>query len=141
NLRHEVEIVLDRHFGIEGNRLGKVTDLSAHLQGIAKNVVPIDCRGSGRWRKIPTKDAHRRRLAGAIRAQEPQDFARLHVKRHVRNRALWSVALTKVRYLDHPHYSLRPLQYMRSLMKESVVVRLILGGGTFCRHMDRPNQI
>src|SRR5262249_39790806 len=72
--------------GIEHHALWQVTDQPANADRLALDVETADpCSPRGR-REEPRGDAHDRRLAGAIRAEEPDDLAPLDVKRDVVHR-------------------------------------------------------
>jgi hypothetical protein len=64
-------------------------------------VLAVDQRGAARRRVEPEHDAHRGGLAGAVRAQEPGDDARLDGEGQVLDGDLLAVALRDMVDFDH----------------------------------------
>ena len=79
-MRHKKQVILHAHLRIQRDGLGKIADTATCLQGLAENVVPGNRGGAGGRRQIPTKNAHGRRLSGAIWSEESEDLAVLDVK-------------------------------------------------------------
>src|SRR5262249_23741977 len=63
------------HLRIERRALGQVAEAGPHLERLIEHVVSVDARGAARRRDEARQDAHRRRFAGAVRAEEAYDLA------------------------------------------------------------------
>ena len=74
-LRHEREVALDVHLGIQGWRLGQVSNGPPCRERIGEHVVAVDHGRAVRRRNEARQHAHRRGLARAVRPEEPHDLA------------------------------------------------------------------
>src|SRR5258705_27316 len=68
---------------------------------LVENGVSVDFRGALGRRDEAREDAHRRRLARAVRAEEPDDFAPSHFEADAVERAEISEALCQFIRIDH----------------------------------------
>jgi hypothetical protein len=75
DLGGEAQVVVDPHLGVERRRLGQVADLAAHLERVLDDVEPVDRGLAGTRQQVAGQDLHRRRLPGAVGAQEADDLA------------------------------------------------------------------
>ncbi len=76
----EVEKVGRRHVRISGRALGKITDVPLRGDRLRRDIVAADYRCAGGGREKTRDHLHRRRLAGAIRAEKAQHLALRHRK-------------------------------------------------------------
>ena len=74
-LRHEVEIFPDGHVGIEGRRFRQVAGAPLRFNRLVEDVEAGDNGLALGGRHVAGEDPHRRRLAGAVLSQEPENFA------------------------------------------------------------------
>ena len=89
------------HVGVQGGMLGQIANAFAYLERVLEDVEPRDFdRPTGR-RHEPGDDAHRRRLAGAIRAEKAQDLPGRHAERDIGDRGQVTVAFGEMLDFDH----------------------------------------
>src|SRR5581483_8790631 len=101
DLRHEAEILGDGHVGVERRRFRQVSGAALGFDRLVEDVEPGDERFAFSRRHVTGEDAHRRRLAGAVRAEEPEDLAALDAEAHVFYGGDAAVALGEVLDLNH----------------------------------------
>ena len=77
DLRHKVQVGLDRHFRVERRIFREIADPAPDLEALLKNIVPGDARGAVARRHVAGEDAHRGGLARAVRPQKSEDFTLL----------------------------------------------------------------
>src|SRR5207248_5803478 len=70
-----VEIFLDAHLGVERDVVGQVADVLAHLHRLRHDIEAGDARDAAGRRQVRREDAHGRRLAGAVEAEEANDLS------------------------------------------------------------------
>jgi hypothetical protein len=75
--RRQPQVLAARQERVERGLLERCADCPAHLRALAYDVVAGDGRPAGRRRQQGHEHVHRRRLAGAVRAEEAVDLARL----------------------------------------------------------------
>ena len=61
--------------GVERRLLQSRADRGAHLRALRRHIIPGDAGAAGRRRQKRRQDVHRRRLAGAVRAEEAVDLS------------------------------------------------------------------
>ena len=66
---------------VEIGLFGKIADLAVHPDVFDRT--PADARGAGGGENKPHQKLQRGGLAGAVRAEKPEDFAVFHLKREV----------------------------------------------------------
>ena len=74
-LRDERQVLAHRHVGIERRRLRQIAGAALGFDRLVEDVEAGDDRLALGGRHVAGEDAHRRRLAGAVRPEEPEDFA------------------------------------------------------------------
>ena len=79
----EPDVLVDCQQFIQGEPLGHVADAALHLLGIAAHVDAADDRGAGGRLEQAAEHADGRRLAGAVGAEEAEDFSLLHIEADV----------------------------------------------------------
>ena len=75
-----LQVLANPHLGVQRHALGQVADPAADLHRLVHHVVTREPRvaaGGGQPRR---EDAHAGRFAGAVRAEEPDEFAGLDLK-------------------------------------------------------------
>src|SRR5262249_21679477 len=72
--RAKLQILPHPHVARQWIVLRHVTNATAHLVGFTKDIQPRNLDGAGACGKKARKDAHRRAFAGAILAQQTDDF-------------------------------------------------------------------
>lgn len=87
------ELVVDAHLRVEAAFLGHVADRRARGGG---DRVAVEEHPAGGRRRHAEHDPHRRRLAGAVRPDEAEDFARANLEGHVVEGATGRVVLRQV---------------------------------------------
>src|SRR6266404_262650 len=97
----EAQVRLGRHVGVERRVLGQVADPPPHLGALGEDVEPRDLRGAARRRLKAGEDAHRRRLPGAVRAEEAEDLPLRRAEAHVADGDDVAVALREIPHLKH----------------------------------------
>ena len=97
----ETQIGPRGHVGVDGRIFRQVADPLLHLDGILEDVEPAHLRLAARRRQDSGEDAHGRRLAGAVGAEETEDLARLHLEADVVDRLQLPVALHQVLDFNH----------------------------------------
>ena len=96
----EVEVLLHREVRVEGELLAHVADPLADLPSVADDVVPEHGRGPGGGRQETAEDANERRLAGAVRPQQPVDRAGVDLEVHPLERGEVAELARHVRHPD-----------------------------------------
>jgi hypothetical protein len=100
--RAELEVLPHPHLHVERVRFRKIADAAADLGGLAEAVEAGDAGGAARRRNVAGEDAHRRRLAGAVGAEEADDLALADLERYVLERENPGIRLDEVFGFDHP---------------------------------------
>jgi len=77
-LADEVKEVDDHHVVVERRVLRQVADLPLRCEGIVRHCDAADQRRARRGSEVAGQHLHRRRLAGAVRAEEADDLAARH---------------------------------------------------------------
>src|SRR5262249_22621837 len=95
------EVLLDAHFGIQRHALRQVTDVLAHLHRLVQDVVSGDDGAAGGRREVGGEDAHDRRLAGAVVAEQPDNFVAPDLETDVGNGQHGAEVLGKVVNFNH----------------------------------------
>jgi hypothetical protein len=72
---HEGEELVDPHAGVKGHVLGHVADPAARLQAVLDDVEAGDRRSARGGLQIAREDAQDRRLARAVRPEQPEHLA------------------------------------------------------------------
>ena len=99
-LADHLEVLEPGQVLVHGGVLAGEPDVLAHLGGIADDVVARNARGAVVGQQQGRQDANGRRLAGAVRAEQPEDAARLDVKVDAAKRVDVAVALAQPSGLD-----------------------------------------
>ena len=94
------EMVVRRPPGVDGARLEQRADLVQRRHVLAV-VAAVDGDVAARRCVEPEDQAHRRRLAGAVRPEEARDDARLHGEAEPVDGPLLAVVLREIARLDH----------------------------------------
>ena len=101
DLGDEPEILEDAHVGVERRRLRQVAGAALGLDRLVEDVEPGDNGFAFGGRHVAGQDAHRRRLAGAVGSEEPENLAALDPEADVVDRGDAAVAFREVLNLDH----------------------------------------
>ena len=101
DLGDEVQVLADGHVGVEGRRLGQVARAALRLDRVFEDVIPGDDGLALGGRHVSGEDPHRRRLAGAVRAEEAEDLASLDAEADVLDGRETAIALREVLNLNH----------------------------------------
>jgi hypothetical protein len=101
DLGAEVQERVHVHVRVEGRRLGDVADAPLHLQRLLEDVVARDPRRALGRGEVAGEDPHRRRLPGAVGAQEAEDLALVHAERDAVHGRMAAVTLGQIFDLDH----------------------------------------
>ena len=80
--RVEVEVLVHGEVVVERELLAHVADALADLLALGRHVEPEHRRAARRRREQAAEDADQRRLAGAVRAEQAVDAARVHLEVH-----------------------------------------------------------
>src|SRR5262249_19530771 len=99
-LREREEVVVRRAAGVDGTRLEQRADLVEWRRMVAV-VAAVDGDVTLLRRVEPEDEAHRRRLARAVRPKEAGDDAGLDGEAQAVDRALFPVVLREIPGLDH----------------------------------------
>src|SRR5690348_10451365 len=81
--RHEHEVILDAHFGVEWRSFGKITDAFLHLERLFENVEAGDSRFAGTWRQEARQNSHGGCFTGSIWTEKTNDVTFLDRKRNL----------------------------------------------------------
>ena len=100
-LRDERQVFDDAHVRIERRRFGKIPGAALRLDRLIEHVEARDDGFAVRGRHIARQNPHRRRLAGAVRAEEAENLAALDSEADVVDRRHFAVAFREVLNLDH----------------------------------------
>ena len=95
-----VEIVEDHHLVVERHALRQVADAGADRDGVRGHVDVHHLGRAGRRRHVAGEDLHGRRLAGAVRSEEADDFAAVDIEADAPQRLKVAVVLGEVSDLD-----------------------------------------
>ena len=104
-LKNEFEIGVHRHIGIKRRMLGEGADQLFCFVGAFEYVEAADGGAAGGHRKIPRQNVHRRRLSGAVRAEEADDIAFVDRERDVVHGGFLTVFLCQISYRDQADVS------------------------------------
>ncbi len=99
--RAEGQVVRDRHVGVERRRFRKVAGSPLGLDRLLEHVVAGDDRFSVCGRHVAGQHAHRRRLAGAVGSEEPENLPALRLEAHVIDGRDRAVSLREMLNLNH----------------------------------------
>ena len=114
----EVEKLGGGHVRIGGRALGKIADVPFGGDRLRRNVVAADDRGAGGRREKSGDHLHRRRLAGAVRAEKAEHFALRHRERHIVDRHQRAEIFDEMSDLQHtsasPAVTARLCLFLRS---------------------------
>src|ERR1700758_5475553 len=98
--RHEVEVFADRQILPERETLGHVADVAPDRGALAQDVVAEAGAAARVGRQQAAQHADRGRLAAAVRPEESEDLARLHLERQVGDHVLVAEALVEPAHVD-----------------------------------------
>src|SRR5262249_54123727 len=101
DLRHERQVIANAHVGIEWRRLGQVARPALGLERLFEDVEPRDEGLAFGGRHVAGQNPHGRRLAGAVGAEEAEDFAPLDAEADVVDRGDAPVTLREALDLNH----------------------------------------
>jgi hypothetical protein len=107
---HQLEVLEAGQVLVHRGVLARQANLLAHPFGVTDDVEAHDAGRTLVRRQEGGQDPHRRRLAGAVRAEKPEDAARLDTEIHAAKRLHVAVALVQAGGLDggrHPLYASR----------------------------------
>ncbi len=99
----EHEVLAPGRLPVDAGVLRDVADRAAHAVRVAHDVLARDDRASGVGLRQRRERAHRRRLAGAVRAEQPEHLAVAHGERDAVERLHVLVALAQVFGDDRVH--------------------------------------
>jgi hypothetical protein len=74
-LGRETEVLARRQFLIEADTFGQIPDLALDLQGVPGGVLAADADGTGRRFGEAEQHQERRRLSGAVGAEEAEHLS------------------------------------------------------------------
>src|SRR5690606_16963205 len=97
----EGEVLLDAEIFVEAEALGHVADTLFDALRLARDVVADDGSAPARRLEDAAQHADRRRLAGAVRAEDAEDLSLGHAQRDVAHGHEVAEAPTEVLRLDH----------------------------------------
>src|SRR6185295_724623 len=97
----ELEILEDAHVGVERRRLGQVPRPAFGLDRLVEDVEAGDNGFALGRRHVAGQYPHRRRLAGAVRAEEAEDLAPLDAEADVLDGGYAAITFREVLDLDH----------------------------------------
>jgi hypothetical protein len=80
--REELDVFVDGQIAVEREALRHVADARGGLPRLAKWIGAKDSYRSAVGRQQSTDGAHRGRFAGAVRADDAEHLARVHIERH-----------------------------------------------------------
>ena len=95
------EGIEDEHIAIKGVIFGQVAQSPPHFLWFLRDVIACDSDVSGAWAQERGEYFHRRRFAGAVGADQCDDFTLWNVKGNVVDSAYCAVIVGKVRDVDH----------------------------------------
>jgi len=98
---HELEKRPRRHLGICRRPFGQVADATLGGSRLRLDVVAADGDAAGGCVEEARDDAHRRRLAGAVRAEESEHLARLHLEGQIIYGAQRTILFGQPLTVDH----------------------------------------
>ena len=98
--RDELQILAHRHLGIERRRFRQIAGAALGLDRLVEHVESGDDRLAFRRRHVAGQNAHGRRLAGAVRAEEAEDFSPLDAEVQIVDRGDAAVAFGEVLNLN-----------------------------------------
>ena len=98
--RDKLEVLAHGHLGVQRRRLRKITSPAFCFNRLFEHVEPRDDRLAFRCRHVAGQNAHGRRLAGAVRAEEAEDFSALDAEVQVVDRGDAPVTLREVLNLN-----------------------------------------
>ena len=101
DLGDELEILDDAHVRVERRRFRKVAGPALGVNRLVEDVEPGDNGFAVGGRHVAGQNPHRRRLAGAVGSEEPEDFAALDSEADVVDGSHAAVAFGEVLNLDH----------------------------------------
>ena len=101
--RHEHQVLSDRQILVKREFLGHVADLALYAEALGPQIVAQHAPFALVGREQAAHDADRRRLAGAVRTEETDDFAFGHVHRDMVDDGLVAEALDEVSDFDGGH--------------------------------------
>src|SRR5262249_30855815 len=104
---------------VERHALGQVADALAHAQGIVQHVEAVHLHAPRRRRQEAGQDAHRRRLARAVRAEEADDLAALEPEAHVVHREVGAESPREVLDVDHPEGEPRTVSVLATALNRA----------------------
>src|SRR5262249_40833582 len=96
------EIWRDAHIRVERHALRQIADAPAYLERLAEDVVAGHLRAAAAGGHEARKDPHRRRLTGAVGAEEAHDLTGRDAERHVADRGDGAVVFGEILNFDHP---------------------------------------
>ena len=102
---HEMQVLADGHFRIQGRRLGQIARPALGLEGLVEDVETGDPGMAFGGRQVAGQDAHRRGLAGPVGAEEAQNLAGFDLEAQVVHGRERPVALGHVLHFDHAAFS------------------------------------
>ena len=98
---HVVQIVHHRHFRIHRAVFRQVAQLPLHDLRLLGDIHAIHARGAGAWLQIARQHLHDGGLAGAVVAQQTDDFALPDRKADVVDRQRFAVSARQLIRVDH----------------------------------------
>jgi len=99
--RNKLEKPAHAHFAVAGSALREVSDPFLGRQRVAGNVVAANRGGATGWRDKAGQHLHRRRFAGAVRAEEAEYLAGFDGKTQVIYGSKVAIAFGQIVGLDH----------------------------------------
>ena len=97
----EAEVLEHAHLEVERRALRQVAEALTDLQRLVEDVVAVDARRAPGRGDEAREDAHRGRLAGAVGAQEADDFATTNLEVDLVDRTERAEALAQLVRVDH----------------------------------------
>jgi hypothetical protein len=97
----EAQVLEHAHLEVQRRALRQVPEGLPDLQGLVEDVVPVDARRARRRRDEAREDAHRGRLARAVRPEKAHDLAAAHFEVDLVDRTERPEALGQVVRVDH----------------------------------------
>ena len=95
-VRIKADVFIHGQVFVEAESLRHVAEVVLGALRVPHHIVPGDCYRPGVGGKHAGQHAKRRGLAGSIRANQSEDFARMHVKREPVDRAKLAELLAEI---------------------------------------------
>ena len=96
-----MDVLLDAHLGVQRDAFGEIADILAHAGRFQHHVIAGDAGHAAGRGEIAGEDAHGRRFALAVQAEETDDFAPPDREGEAVHRHDGAKVFAEVFYLNH----------------------------------------